>query len=281
MSTVAGIANALRARWLGRWTEVVRPALFKLALAGTVFGLGIAFAHKQCWPLGDGCLTSRHPLPEVRSYAKNKLWGEKLREGGYILHFRHAEREKWTDVSAFDAIEVATGADGEQTSYRRAICLTERGKEEAKLIGASFKMAGIQVGEIIASPSCRARQTATHAFGRIDAVRNSLLHRVAIVKDQHAEFARDLHELMHRVAPKGRTNVALVGHGGTLDLDKIIDINETDRPLDARDETGFVIIEKQGNKLIARHQYPSIRYFVSATTRIPRDQMGVAADTTQ
>ena len=249
----------------------------KLAAASMLFGLGLGFAHKQCWPLGNGCFFPRGAGPELREYARNKYWAEKLREGGYILHFRHAEREKWADVSAFDALEAATGVDGEQTTYRRAVCLTERGKEEAKLIGESFKLTGVRVGEIVASPSCRARQTASLAFGRIDLTRNSLLQRVAIMKDQHKQFAQDLKRLMLRSQPKPGANVALVGHGGTLAVDRIVDINETGHDLDWREETGFVVLEARDGKLIARHTFRSIRFFVTAAVPLPFDKDELAS----
>ena len=30
-------------------------------------------------------------------------WAEKIKKGGFIIHFRHAQREQWPDVTAFDA----------------------------------------------------------------------------------------------------------------------------------------------------------------------------------
>ena len=35
----------------------------------------------------------------------DKEWAAKVMEGGYILHFRHAERDKWIDVQMYDALE--------------------------------------------------------------------------------------------------------------------------------------------------------------------------------
>ena len=36
---------------------------------------------------------------------KDKEVAKKLMKGGYILHFRHAEREKWIDVAMYDSLE--------------------------------------------------------------------------------------------------------------------------------------------------------------------------------
>ena len=32
-------------------------------------------------------------------------WAKKIMEGGYILHFRHAERDKWIDVVNYDSLD--------------------------------------------------------------------------------------------------------------------------------------------------------------------------------
>ena len=32
-------------------------------------------------------------------------WANEIMDGGYILHFRHAERDKWIDVQMYDALE--------------------------------------------------------------------------------------------------------------------------------------------------------------------------------
>tara|TARA_B100002052_G_C15424698_1_gene394363 strand:+ start:132 stop:341 length:210 start_codon:yes stop_codon:yes gene_type:complete len=44
-------------------------------------------------------------LNENMNNEQNIKWTKKLVKGDYILHFRHAQREKWNDVTAFDAYE--------------------------------------------------------------------------------------------------------------------------------------------------------------------------------
>jgi hypothetical protein len=82
----------------------------------------------------------------------NKLWAERVVAGGYILHFRHAQREKWHDSAAFDAYEAANGIDASTSSFARATCLTEQGVEEAKLIGKVFEMVGVKVAQVFPAP---------------------------------------------------------------------------------------------------------------------------------
>jgi hypothetical protein len=210
-------------------------------------------------------------------------WGQKIAKGGYILHFRHAQREKWTDVTAFDAIELLKGYNPETIPFKRATCLTERGMHEAKLIGSVFEATNVKVDQIISSPSCRSVQTAQLAFGRIDSIANSLLHRTAMVDRQHLEFNKDLRKRILDLKPAAGKNAVLSGHGGTLRLDSgvVVDVNETGEGLDERDETGFVVLEVVGDKVIARYKFRSIFKFANAMIELPvsRDQAGIASAT--
>ena len=117
---------------------------------------------------------------EKKEKQLNKFWAEKVITGGYILHFRHAQREKWNDATAFDAYELKENIMAEDSTFAKATCLTPQGIEEAKLIGSIFNIAGVKISEVVSSPSCRARQTAIYAFGKFDRISNSLLHRTAM-----------------------------------------------------------------------------------------------------
>jgi hypothetical protein len=79
-----------------------------------------------------------------------------LREGGYVLYMRHAS----TDFSQNDA---------RMTSYEDCDSqrnLTEKGREEARQIGAHVKRLGVPIGDVLASPYCRTMETARLAFGK-------------------------------------------------------------------------------------------------------------------
>lgn len=81
---------------------------------------------------------------------------QKLREGGYVLYMRHAS----TDFSQNDA---------RMTSYEdcdNQRNLTEKGREEARQIGAHVRRLGIPIGDVLASPYCRTMETARLAFGK-------------------------------------------------------------------------------------------------------------------
>lgn len=202
------------------------------------------------------------------SYEVSKLdreWAEKLNKGGYIIHLRHAQREKWNDVTAFDAWELANKIKAEDSSFGRAVCLTDQGDEEARLIGNIFNMAGIEISEIISSPSCRARETAIIAFGKIDRISNSLLHRTAMTHGQHISMTKKLREVMEEITLVQGKNVILSGHGGTLSNNTNILIDENKiGELDDRDETGFIILKKENGKIIAEYKYKSIWHFANS-----------------
>lgn len=247
-------------------------ATLLLVFVSFVWGMSVARnkTFPYAWIAGAHSAADDARQEEIAQYARDRLWAQKIVGGGYILHFRHAQREKWADVTAFDAYELRTGLDASQTTFNKATCLTPQGMEEAKLIGNVFKATGLSASEVISSPSCRARQTALLAFGRIDAVDNALLHRTAMMREQHPQFARQLRKRIDSLLLKKGQNAVLSGHGGTLsyDGDLVIDIDETGG-IDERDETGFVVIERKGGKLIARHKFKSIRNFANAMIALP------------
>jgi phosphohistidine phosphatase SixA len=81
-----------------------------------------------------------------------------LHKGGYVLYIRHAS----TNFSKNDA---------GMTSYEDCASqrnLTDKGREEARTIGAHFKRLAIPVGKVFASPFCRTVETAMLAFGKAE-----------------------------------------------------------------------------------------------------------------
>ena len=81
-----------------------------------------------------------------------------LRRGGYVLYFRHAA----TDMSKNDA--GMTSFDDCPTQRN----LVDRGRDDARAIGAAIRALGIPIGKVRASPFCRTVETAELAFGRAE-----------------------------------------------------------------------------------------------------------------
>lgn len=166
-------------------------------------------------------------------------------QGGYILHFRHGEREKWPAVIAFDVHETALNLDGREQSYGAAVCLTEQGIEESKMIGAIFELAHAEIGTVMASPSCRARQTAELAFGGYERTETALVHTPAFNADNRATFAAELADVYARVMMPAGSNAAIVAHGNTLEGNADMFVAGTEwLSTDHLGETGFYVIER-------------------------------------
>src|SRR5690349_22128456 len=84
----------------------------------------------------------------------------KLREGGLVLYMPHTS----TDFSQNDAAMTSYADCAHQRN------LTDKGRAEAREIGANVTRLGIPLGEVLASPFCRTMETARLAFGRAQAM---------------------------------------------------------------------------------------------------------------
>lgn len=258
--------SAVRQRGAARPSSLVRSLAILAALAGA-FYLGAYQSSQGSWPFRQPHYADTLRAAAARDAAHADRWIDELRKGGYILYMRHAQRERWDDVTAFDALELLTKADGASASYKRAVCLTDRGKEEAKLVGEAFRHLKIPVGPVVSSPSCRAKQTGTLAFGKLQAVESAILHPSAVPTADHEQFARRLREvLMNTAIPEG-SNLIISGHGNTLDLygKRVVDSHDIS---DYRvGETGFLVMERRGDKLHVATKFESIKdLFVNGVT---------------
>jgi hypothetical protein len=124
---------------------------------------------------------------------------ETLREGGYVLYMRHAS----TDFSQNDA---------RMTSYEDCATqrnLTEKGRAEAREIGAHMNRLRIPVGEVLASPFCRTMETARLAFGKATATNEV---RGGPARTDDPTRYEGLRKLLSSAVPKGE-NRAISSHG--------------------------------------------------------------------
>jgi broad specificity phosphatase PhoE len=262
---------------LGKRVKTALLIVAALAACAGSFAGGLVLANSR-WVSArfhDSWLTRADHQARLEKEQRNKHWANKVIGGGYILHFRHAQREKWHDSAAFDAWELAQGIDASKSSFSRATCLTPQGVEEAKLIGNVFRSSGVKVSKVISSPSCRAWQTALHAFGSDYDVSNALLNRTAIMPEQRAEFAKSLRRLLMTVEVPTDSNVVLTGHGATLEWDgKAVIDEDTIGKRRNRMETGFFVLERSGDRIIAHYKFTSIREFANAVIELPLERRG-------
>lgn len=126
---------------------------------------------------------------------------EMLREGGYVVVFRHAATDTGMD----------TTDDLRDCSRQRN--LNAEGRRQSREIGRAFERLGIPVGRVLASPFCRTRDTARIAFGRVRASR-ALLSVEFFASPQEGR-RRGLRRLLEARPPDG-TNTVLVSHGSAI-----------------------------------------------------------------
>ncbi len=122
-----------------------------------------------------------------------------LKSGGLILYFRHTSTDFGQTDEAMSGYEDCT----------RQRNLTDRGREEARRIGAAIQRLGIPVGDVLASPFCRTRETAQLIFGRAtvaSAVRGG--PAVPETTDRYTELRKLL-----STPPRAGTNLAIASHG--------------------------------------------------------------------
>jgi phosphohistidine phosphatase SixA len=96
--------------------------------------------------LGVLCLGT--PLVHGQNLGEEDLWRE-LQNGGYIVLMRHAIAPGGGDPPGFRLNDCSTQRN-----------LSEEGREQARTIGAAFRVRGVPVERILTSQWCRCRDTA-------------------------------------------------------------------------------------------------------------------------
>lgn len=122
-----------------------------------------------------------------------------LKAGGLVIYFRHAS----TDFGQND--EQMTGYE----DCARQRNLTDRGRDEARAIGAAIKRLSLPIGEMLASPFCRTMETARLIFGHATATPAA---RGGPASGVAADHYAELKKLLSSPPPAG-TDLAIVSHG--------------------------------------------------------------------
>lgn len=78
-----------------------------------------------------------------------------LRRGGHVIFFRHGATT-WSGIDQID------------WPRERQRLLSDLGIQQSEQIGEAFRIVGIPVGEVLASPFARCRDVAGIAFGRVE-----------------------------------------------------------------------------------------------------------------
>jgi virginiamycin B lyase len=130
---------------------------------------------------------------------------EGLRRGGYVLLFRHAA----TDFSMVDETR-------DLRDCTRQRNLNAEGRRQSRMIGGAVRRLAIPVGEVLASPYCRTRDTARLAFGRLRVSSALLSARYLPSPSARARQPARLRRLL-AAPPRRGTNKVLVSHAFAID----------------------------------------------------------------
>ena len=122
-----------------------------------------------------------------------------LRKGGYVIYFRHTS----TDFSRDDS----RSKSDDDCDHQRP--LTDKGRAEAREIGAAFRELKIPVGQVLASPRCRTTETAMLAFGKAEQSPEARAGPASPGSDDRYAPLRTV--LSTQVKPGG--NVVIASHG--------------------------------------------------------------------
>jgi phosphohistidine phosphatase SixA len=145
------------------------------------------------------------PAADASAARASSVPVEKLRDGGYVVTFRHAATDQGMD----------TTDDLSDCSRQRN--LDADGRRQSREIGRAFERLDIPVDRVMASPFCRTRDTAQLAFGRVQPTRALLSVEFF---DSVSEGRRKGLRRLLRTEPRDGTNTVLVTHGSAI-LDAI------------------------------------------------------------
>jgi phosphohistidine phosphatase SixA len=159
--------------------------------------------HHLC--LTDDAVRSLDPNlkmnPPLRGEEDRAALVEALREGGYVIYFRHARTDfTMPDSDRFNLADCSTQRN-----------LSEDGRADARAIGEAFRALRIPVGAVLSSEYCRTRETAELAFGRVEPTRDLTSRVATMTPEEEAERIEALRRLL-ATPPAPGTNTVLVGH---------------------------------------------------------------------
>lgn len=226
------------------------------------------------WPFRQGYFQGFAKDLYIDKSQEIARWVERLRKGGYILYFRHAHRDKWPEVEAFDFYEFASQAeDVSNTSFKKAVCLSEQGIEEAKIIGKTFQLGKIPTGVVVSGPNCRAKQTAVYAFGKYDLVDKSIRFAGLLGEKPLKGSPDQLLTLLRTVKIEPGRNTIISGYNINLGPNGVggVEGDFPDGNSPALLETGFYVIERASrDRLRLVFSFKSISELATHAINIPQ-----------
>ena len=162
-------------------------------LAGTTVAV-LLFSPGESHPQGQAL----QPLLEGQALI------EALQEGGSVILMRHTSTESFVPG---EGTHDDRGCAGQRN-------LDERGRQEARDVGAAFKSLGIPVGAVLTSPYCRCVDTGKLAFGK--GIPSEDLAVFDELSGPEREAKGKLIRKLLNTAPADGRNTIMITHTGTL-----------------------------------------------------------------
>lgn len=142
--------------------------------------------------------------------ADRELMLDALRDGGYVVYFRHAPTD-WLDTDMLDSEAAIGSCDRNQMRQ-----LSDVGRATAKAVGEAMRRLGIPVDGVYASEYCRTTETAQLlGFGPVETTRDVLNTQAADYVGGREALARKARARLSTPPPPG-TNTVVVGHGNVF-----------------------------------------------------------------
>lgn len=168
------------------------------------------------------CLVALLTFSPDSSPADESAWAA-LREGGKVILMRHAHVDTREGMGRHEPGNCAAEVN-----------LSRRGVDQAKRIGEAFRVRGIAVAQVLASPFCRNMDTGKLAFGRATAVR-FLMPPGAVSGNQAAlNNERALQAILEHAGP---SNKVMITH----------DLNILEIALESVAPGEFVVLKPDGS----------------------------------
>ena len=148
------------------------------------------------------------PLPVAAEEALNdQALIEAIQQGGYNIYFRH-EVTDWSQQDLVHQKEDWLSCDGNRVRQ-----LSEQGRQSAKRTGQAMRSLKIPVSEVLASPYCRAMETARQlGLGEARASNDVINMRVAEYFGGREAVVATARKLLARL-PTAGSNRVIVAHG--------------------------------------------------------------------
>jgi phosphohistidine phosphatase SixA len=162
-------------------------------LAGTAIAV-LLFSPGESHPQGQAL----QPLLEGQALI------ETLQEGGLVILMRHMSTDSFVPGEG-------THDDRDCASQRN---LDERGRREARDVGAAFKSLGIPVGAVLTSPYCRCVDTGKLAFGKGTPSEDLAVSDELSGPEKEAK-GKLIRKMLNTTPADGR-NTIMITHTGTL-----------------------------------------------------------------